>query len=114
MISFDLVIAQTSGLRPIDLELWIANRWVRPDGDVGHYEFQDIDVARVRLIYQLRDDLDINEATLPVVLSLLDQLYDARRIMRELGDAVREIAPEDMRNTLIEKLSGQRGLPDGG
>ena len=113
MISFDVVIAQTSGLRPIDLELWIANQWVRPDGDAGHYEFQDIDVARVRLIYELRDDLDVNEAALPLILSLLDQLYDTRRRMRELGDAVGEIVPDDLRRALIDKLSGRRGLSNG-
>jgi hypothetical protein len=46
---------------------------VRPDGNAGHYEFREIDVARVRLIQELRNELQINEAALPIVLSLLDQ-----------------------------------------
>jgi chaperone modulatory protein CbpM len=106
MISFELLIAQT-GLRRTDLDRWISNRWVRPDGEAGHYVFRDVDVARVRLIFELRDDLDVNEAALPVVLSLLDQLYDSRRRMRELGDALSEIAPEHLCRGLIEKLAGR-------
>lgn len=109
MISFDLLVAQISGLRPTDLDRWISNRWVRPDGDAGHYVFHDIDVARARLIFELRDDLDVNEAALPVVLSLLDQLYDTRRRICELGDALGEIAPEHLRRALIDRLSGHTG-----
>lgn len=107
MISFDILIAETSGLRANDLDRWISNQWVRPDGDAGHYLFHDIDVARVRLIFELREDLDVNEAALPVVLSLLDQLYDARRRMRELGDALGELAPEPLRRAMVDRLSGR-------
>ncbi|MCP8891627.1 chaperone modulator CbpM [Sphingomonas faeni] len=106
MISFDVLIARTAGLCPVDLHRWISNKWVRPDGDAGHYAFHEIDVARVRLIFELRDDLDVNEAALPVVLSLLDQLYDARRRMRELGDALGDLAPAPLRQALIDRLSG--------
>jgi len=38
----------------------------------------------VRLIQDLRDRLEINEAALPVVLMLLDQLYDLRRRMKAM------------------------------
>jgi chaperone modulatory protein CbpM len=113
MISFDVLIARTSGLLPQDLDRWISNHWVRPDGGAGHYLFHDIDVARVRLIFELRDDLDVNEAALPVVLSLLDQLYDARRTMRELGDALGELAPEPLQRALIDRMARLRGAPDG-
>ncbi len=111
MISFDVLISQTSGLLPQDLDRWICNHWVRPDGSAGHYIFHDIDVARVRLIFELRDDLDVNEAALPVVLSLLDQLYDARRRMRELGDALGELAPEPLRRALVDRLAQPRSSP---
>jgi len=83
MITVDVLLIQMPLVRPADLERWIANDWVRPDGRPGGYAFHDIDVARVRLIQELRDDLEVDEATLPVVLMLLDQLYDLRR---RLGD----------------------------
>ncbi len=87
MISIDVVVVQLPGLLRPDLERWIANDWVRPDGTAGHYQFHDIDVARIRLIRQLRDEMAIDEGALPVVLSLLDQLYDLRRRLREITGA---------------------------
>jgi chaperone modulatory protein CbpM len=67
-----------------DIERWIVNAWVRPDGRIGAWSFQEIDVARIRLIRELRDELAVNEDALPVVLSLLDQLHDTRRRMGQL------------------------------
>lgn len=84
MIGIEIVVARLSGLQRADLERWIANGWVRPDGAAGGYVFREVDVARARLIRDLRDEMDVNEAALPVVLSLLDQLYDLRRRMRDL------------------------------
>ena len=43
--------------------------------------FHEIDVARVRLIHDLRHDMDIGEDAIPLVLSLLDQVYDLRSRM---------------------------------
>ena len=105
MISIDVVIARCSGLHRPDLERWIALGWVRPDGSAGGYLFREIDVARVGLIQQLRDDLGVEEETLPLVLSLLDQLYDARRQMRALADALGETASPDVRRSLAEHLA---------
>lgn len=84
MITVEVLLTQLPDLTLQDLEHWISNDWVRPDGRVGDYAFREIDVARVRLIQELRDKLEINEAALPIVLLLLDQLYDLRRQMRDL------------------------------
>ena len=87
MISVEMLLVQVPGLLRQDLDRWILNAWVRPDGRLGGYAFRDIDVARVRLIQELRDDLEINEAALPVVLMLLDQLYDLRRRSRPSSES---------------------------
>lgn len=105
MITIDVVIAQVTGLQRQDLERWIANEWVRPDDQAGTLVFQEIDVARVRLIRELRDDLEVNEAALPVVLTLLDQVYDLRRRLRDLGEALEETAPEEIRRNLVERMA---------
>lgn len=105
MITVDSLIARMTNLRRPDLERWIGNEWVRPDEREGQYVFRDIDVARVRLILELRDDMDINEDVLPVVLSLLDQLYDLRRRMRELSDALERTAPDNVRRELAKQLT---------
>ena len=84
MITIEVLLTQLPDLPLQDLERWISNDWFRPDGRAGDYAFREIDVARVRLIKELRDRLEINEAALPVVLLLLDQLYDLRRRMRAM------------------------------
>ena len=108
MITIDVLVAQVSGLTRDDLERWISNQWVRPDRQAGGYVFREIDVARVQLIREMRDEMEVNEAALPVVLSLLDQLYDVRRHMRDLHEAFAHIAPEDVRRKVAEHLAGRR------
>jgi chaperone modulatory protein CbpM len=105
MITIDVLVAHIAGLQRLDLDRWIANQWVRPDGDADHLMFEEIDVARVRLIRELRDELEINEAALPVVLSLLDQLYDLRRRMNAVRDALSQAAPEDIRQSVARHLA---------
>ena len=105
MIGIDVVIAEISGLTRQDLERWISNAWVRPDRSAGGYVFREIDVARAHLILEMRDEMEINEDALPVVLLLLDQLYDLRRQMRELNSALMQIAPSAVRQDLAAHLA---------
>lgn len=105
MISIEILVAQLSGLQRQDLERWISNQWVRPDGPADNYLFREIDVARVRLIQALRDEMEVNEEALPVVLSLLDQLYDQRRRMRELTEALRRLGTEELCRNLALHLA---------
>ena len=105
MISIEVLFAQLPGLRPQDLERWIVNEWVRPDGSAGAYLFHEIDVARVRLIRELCDEMKVDEDALPIVLSLLDQLYALRRQMRELGAAIDRTVSEDVRRSLVAHLT---------
>lgn len=88
MIPIETVVVQVRGLDRAALERWIDAALVRPEGEPGDWRFRDIDVARVRLIVELRQEMRVEERTLPLVLSLLDQLYDARRAMRRLGTAM--------------------------
>ena len=105
MIGIDVVIAEISGLKRQDLERWISNAWVRPDKSAGGYAFREIDVARARLILEMRDEMQISEDALPVVLLLLDQLYDLRRQMRDLNNAFLQVVPRDVRQDLAAHLA---------
>ena len=105
MTSIEMVITSHAGLKRDDLERWISNQWVRPDGRSGAYVFREIDVARVTLILELRNELEIDEEALPVVLSLMDQVYDLRRRLRLLSNAITTIAPEDTRRELADFLA---------
>ena len=105
MIGIDGVIGQISGLTRQDLERWISNAWVQPDRSASGYVFREIDVARARLILEMRDEMEINEDALPVVLLLLDQLYDLRRQMRDLNNAFMQVVPRDVRQDLAAHLA---------
>lgn len=90
MITLDVLCARFDRLPETEVRRWIAAGWVRPELAAGEPVFLDIDVERVGLILDLRDTLEVNEAALPVVLSLVDQLYALRRRLRQLGVGLEE------------------------
>jgi len=62
-------------------------------------------VARVRLIHDVRRAMAVPEETVPLVLSLLDQVYALRGQMRAVAKAV-ERQPEDVRAAILAALQG--------
>lgn len=106
MITSEMLCLDLQSLSPEDLQRWIENAWVLPDRESDRYLFDDFDVARVRLIVELRDVMGVNEEALPVVLLLLDQLYAARRQARRLAEAVEQTVPDDLRRDLLQRLMG--------
>jgi chaperone modulatory protein CbpM len=104
MITIEMLVQTVHGLNRDDLRRWIDNAWIRPDGTPGQYRFHDIDVARLRLIVELRDDLGVDESAMPVVLSLLDQLYETRRHMIRLRRVIETAVPEELRGRLLDDL----------
>lgn len=100
-MKLDAVVLLFPDLPVVELTTWIEHRWVRPtpEGE-GNWHFHEIDIARVRLIYDLRHDLDVPEEALPLLLSLLDQLYDLRRKLNAISDAAADYSPE-LRDALL-------------
>jgi chaperone modulatory protein CbpM len=95
MTQLDEIVVLFPDLEVTELSIWIEHRWVQPDiGESGGWAFREIDVARVRLIYDLRRRLDVAEETVPLVLSLLDQLYDLRCTVKAMTQALKDQAPE--------------------
>ena len=103
MIHIAAVCVMFGDLQVREVEHWIGESWVRPEPSGGTFVFQEIDVARVRLIVELRRDLEIDEAAMPVVLNLLDQLYALRRRMKAARDAI-ESLPPDLRAAIAQRL----------
>ncbi len=100
MITIEMLPQHVAGLRLEDVRNWVELAWVRPERHDGDWLFHDIDVARVQLIVELRDELSLGEEAMPTVLSLLDQLYDARRQMRALHHAL-AASPADAREAVL-------------
>jgi chaperone modulatory protein CbpM len=105
MIRIDAVIARFPGLEAPQIADWVARGWVHAEGaGPAEWVFTDIDVARLHLLRDLRVDLELDEESLPLVLSLLDQVYGLRRTLRIVMDEVKE-APEDMRRRVFAALT---------
>jgi chaperone modulatory protein CbpM len=105
MMRLTAVVALFPGLREAELQAWVERGWVRPEGDEPDWVFQDIDVARVRLIRDFRDAMAVPEETMPLVLSLLDQVYTLRGQMRTIARAV-EGQPEAVRTAILAAIRG--------
>lgn len=113
MITIDALIIEVAGLDRAEVEHWIDENWICPDGSRGTWLFREIDVARLHLIRELRHDLGLQEDVLPIVLGLMDQLYGERRRLRRLRDIVDQLAPVDVRQALLQALSSRTGHGDG-
>jgi len=88
MMAIDDLVAAIAALQRSDLEDWIRDELVAPQQDTGALVFSDMECARVRLICTLTYELEIDADTLPMVLSLVDQLYDTRQRLWSLTRAV--------------------------
>lgn len=101
MIALETVAERFPQLAPDELTLWIERRWVRADrGPDGAWRLTEMDVARVGLLVELRVTLEVTEDLIPLVLSLIDQLYDARRAVRALLAALDE-QPAEVRRAVL-------------
>jgi chaperone modulatory protein CbpM len=92
-----------SDLGEPELTAWIDRGWVRPERAGADPVFQDIDIARIRLIHDLRSAMRIEDETIPLVLSLLDQVYDLRSGLRAVLRAV-EAQPEPVREAILAAI----------
>ena len=86
------------------LLVWIHRGWIAPQRSSTGYRFQEIDVARIRLILEFRTELEIDEEALDVILPLLDQVHGLRRELRRLANAV-NAQPDDIREHIVAKLT---------
>lgn len=109
MIGFDELLLRLRDLERRELVRWVENHWVLPERRAESWAFHEVDVARVELILDIRRDFAIDDEAMELVLGLLDQVYDLRRQMRRLCDAVATQPPEvqeAIRRALPRKANG--------
>lgn len=107
MMDIYAVTALFADLPDVELVSWVERGWVVPETADTGLIFHEIDVARVRLIHDLRRDLDIGEDAMPVVLSLLDQVYELRGTLKSLLRALQS-QPPDVQAQLLSVLGPSR------
>ena len=105
MMQLAAIIGLFPDVAEVELTHWIARGWVQPDGGDPPV-FTEIDVARVRLIRDLRRDLELPEDVMPLVLSLLDQVYELRGTVRSMVRVI-DAQPEPVRAALRAALAAE-------
>lgn len=101
------VVARIERLSLRELRLWVREGWVRPAlGERGPV-FDEVDVARLRLLCDLRKDMALPTDALPVVLTLIDQLHRTRRDLRHLAEALDE-QPTEVRRAVTAAVRRRR------
>jgi chaperone modulatory protein CbpM len=77
-----------SGLQVQTLEFWLEQRWLIPQESSAGMTFSDIDVARARLIQDLKTGFGVNDEGVDVILHLVDQLHGLRRALAQLHEDI--------------------------
>jgi chaperone modulatory protein CbpM len=107
MIRENELIAQFEYLERQVLLIWIEEGVVAPHRDEEGYLFDRIDESRVALACDLHYRMGLEHASLPVILSLIDQLHDARHHLRALTRAVAE-QPEALQQEITRRMAAKR------
>jgi chaperone modulatory protein CbpM len=84
---------QLTRLDHATLRIWIAEAWLAPSETAGEVVFSDLDLARARLILDLKQDMGVNDEGVGVILHLVDQMHGLRRVMSDLLKTLHESAP---------------------
>lgn len=100
------VIMTVTRLTRAQLDRYIDAQLVRPLRAEEGVFFSEVDIARLELVCDLSEDLDLDEIAVGIVLSLVDQLHEARRDLSILAEVI-ETLPEDLRRR-IETTMQQR------
>ncbi len=88
-------------------EAWIEARWLLPERAGPERAFSELDLARARLIRDLREGMGVNDEGVAVVLDLLDQVHGLRRALRRVSSALQRL-PEPLRQEILTRLQGSR------
>jgi chaperone modulatory protein CbpM len=99
-------------LGPDALDAWIAAGWLMPHRDAAGWRFSDVDIARARLICDLRQDLGVSDDGVTVILELLDQIHGLRRALRSVVSAL-GAQPEQTRRHIADDVRDVAGLSAG-
>ena len=94
-VRFDRGEIDASGAERPDHEFYRHHAETSPGSKYHRYgslseagEFDEVDVARVRLFCEQRSDLEIGEESFSLIVSLIDQLYGTRRTLKAFTAAV--------------------------
>ena len=101
-------VATEIGVAVEDLTGWVERRWVLPSRQGAELAFDEVDLARIRMILDFHRDLAIDDEAMPIVLDLLDRLHAARVQLRAVLQGVAEL-PESGQTAVLRRMRGETG-----
>ena len=107
MIRETELIAQFTVLERQVLLIWIEEGVIAPHRDEAGYLFDRVDESRIALACDLHYRMGLEHASLPVILSLIDQLHDARHHLRTLARAVAD-QPDTVQQEITRRMTDRR------
>jgi len=66
------------------LDFWLEQEWLVPARTAADMVFSETDLARGRLIQDLKTSFGVNDEGVDIILHLLDQLHGFRRVFEDL------------------------------
>jgi chaperone modulatory protein CbpM len=102
-LSEDDVIARVTRLTRSQLVQFVAGNLVRPEPTAAGAAFGHVDIARLELLCDLSQDLDLDETCLAIVVSLIDQVHAARHDLAILARAIDGL-PDALKSQIIAQL----------
>ena len=105
------VVTRVERLTLRDLRLWVRMGWVKPMEGMAGPRFDEVDVARICLLRDLKKDMSVSADALPLVLSLIDRLNQTRRELKCLQRAV-EGQPDTVQQQIVARYAAIREDPE--
>lgn len=99
----DEVITTVTRLTRSRLVYFVEGDFVRPEREPAGLVFRRVDIARLELLCDLSEDLDLDETGLGIVISLLDQLHAARQDLATLTRAI-DALPADLQARIMAAM----------
>lgn len=73
-LTFELIdAARRSGVNPEEIRHYIISEWINPSNPL-ELKLDEEDIARIQLIWDLKEQLGVNDEAVPVILHLIDEL----------------------------------------
>ena len=101
--SEDEVVITVSRLTRVQLVRFVEADFVKPQRHKDRNVFSAIDIARLELLCDLSQDLDLDETALGIVISLIDQLHAARQDLAAIAQVI-DALPVDLRSRIDTAL----------
>ena len=70
------------GIEQTTFQVWLEEGWLTPTRGEAGVILSEIDLARVRLIRDLRANIGVNDEAVGVILHLIDQVHGLRTILQ--------------------------------